>query len=200
MTAKSTRRSALADLAATMSELSSQELAEIRELAFLAQINVRVAPESDAAAALAAAAGLPGLPTEANTAADGPDLSALWLGPDEWLVVGPPDTEAQLSTTLEEALAGRGSAVDVSANRTTLEVRGSGAREVLAAACPLDLHPRVFGTGRCAQSTIGTAQVLIHQVDELPTYRLFVRYSFAEYVADWLLDAVAGLAAERLLA
>jgi heterotetrameric sarcosine oxidase gamma subunit len=36
--------------------------------------------------------------------------------------------------------------VDVSAQRTTLRLRGEHARDLLAGGCSLDLHPRVFGT------------------------------------------------------
>ena len=48
-----------------------------------------------------------------------------------------------------------GSVVDVSANRTTLELSGPPAREVLEKGCPLDLHPRAFGPGRAVSTTGG---------------------------------------------
>ena len=43
-------------------------------------------------------------------------------------------------------------AVDVGSGYTVLEISGAQAREALARGCPLDLHPRVFKTGQCAQS------------------------------------------------
>ncbi len=81
--------------------------------------------------------------------------------------------------------------MDVSANRTTLELRGPRARELLEFGCPIDLHPRVFGPGRCAQTLLARANVLIWHVADEPedTWRLFVRPSFAAYVAAWLADA-----------
>ena len=122
----------------------------------------------------------------------------LWLGPDEWLVVGPPDGETALESQLHDALgdhAGRVAIVDVSANRTTLELRGPRVRELLEFGCPIDLHPRVFGPGRCAQTLLARANVLIWFVTDEPepVCRLLVRPSFAAYVAAWLADAADGL-------
>ena len=90
---------------------------------------------------------------------------------------------------------GRVAIVDVSANRTTLELRGPRSRELLEFGCPIDLHPRVFGPGRCAQTLLARANVLIWHVADEPedTWRLFVRPSFAAYVAAWLADAADGL-------
>jgi sarcosine oxidase subunit gamma len=152
----------------------------VRELPFLAQISVRTqAPGSS-------------LPTEPNTVAGDASSAALWLGPDEWLVVGPPGSETALETDLRATGA---TVVDVSANRTTLEIRGRGARELLEFGCPIDLHPRVFGPGRCAQTLLARANVLIWFVadDSEPIYRLLVRPSFAAYLAAWLADAAEGL-------
>jgi sarcosine oxidase subunit gamma len=152
----------------------------LRELPFLAQLDMRTdAPKTS-------------LPTEPNTVAGDATRAALWLGPDEWLIVGPPGSEAQLEA--EYAAAGA-TVVDVSANRTTLELRGPRARELLEFGCPIDLHPSVFGPGRCAQTLLARANVLIWFVSDEPEpiYRLLVRPSFAAYVAAWLADAAAGL-------
>jgi sarcosine oxidase subunit gamma len=83
-----------------------------------------------------------------------------------------------------------GSVVDVSAARTTLELAGPRARDVLEHGCALDLHPRAFGPGQCAQTLLAKANVVLHQVDDAPTYRLLVRPSFARYLVAWLLDAM----------
>ena len=152
----------------------------VRELPFRAQFSVRTqAPGSS-------------LPTKPNTVAGDASQAALWLGPDEWLVVGPPGSEAALETDLRATGA---TVVDVSANRTTLEIRGLRARELLEFGCPIDLHPRVFGPGRCAQTLLARANVLIWFVadDPEPVYRLLVRPSFAAYIAAWLADAADGL-------
>jgi sarcosine oxidase, subunit gamma len=166
--------------------------AGIREVPFLGQVDLRLAP-TDQAAFDAVASVVGPLPLEPNTFTGGPDGSVLWLGPDEWLLVGPPGGGADLESQLRDALgeaAGRVSIVDVSANRTTLELRGPNARAVLESGCSIDLHPRAFGSGRCAQTLLARAGVIIQQLTDEPQYRIFVRPSFANYVAIWLKDAV----------
>lgn len=169
----------------------------IRELPFLAQIDVRL-ESADVEAREAVESVIGPLPLEPNSVHGRADAAVLWLGPDEWLVVGPPDGEPALEAQLGAALSdarGRVAIVDVSANRTTLELGGPRTRELLEFGCPIDLHPRDFGPGRCAQTLLARANVLIWHVADEPedTWRLLVRPSFAAYVAAWLADAANGL-------
>jgi sarcosine oxidase, subunit gamma len=169
----------------------------MRELPFLAQLDFRL-DAGDVAARVAVESVVGPLPMEPNTVHGGSEAAVLWLGPDEWLVVGPPDGETVLEAQLHEALGdarGRVAIVDVSANRTTLELRGPRVRELLEFGCPIDLHPRTLGRGRCAQTLLARANVLIWHVADEPedTWRLFVRPSFAAYIAAWLADAATGL-------
>jgi sarcosine oxidase subunit gamma len=148
------------------------------EIAFPAQVDVRVADGSAV-----------GFPTEPNTWARVAERDALWLGPDEWLVVAAADT-AQVIADLESSLAGsHHSVVDVSANRAVIELPSAGRLELLSSACPIDLDPRSWNEGRCAQTLFGAAQVLLQERAE--DTRLFVRPSFATYVVDLLLAGVA---------
>lgn len=129
-------------------------------------------------------------PVEANSVATGNGRTILWLGPDEWLIVTPPDTQGAVLDALAEALTGRHvSVVDVTDARTTIRLHGAHSRDVLAKGCPLDLHPRAFGAGRCAQTLIAKADVLIHQLDDEPAYDIYVLCSFSRYLWDWLADA-----------
>lgn len=131
------------------------------------------------------------LPTEPNTVTNAVDRAALWLSPDEWLVIVPFTAREATIDALRAALAGRHVLIaDVSANRVTLELSGPKAREVIAKGCGLDLHSRAFRPGQCAQTVLARSQALIWQIDEAPTYRLLVRPSFAGYVADFLIDAM----------
>ncbi|HSK51741.1 MAG TPA: sarcosine oxidase subunit gamma family protein [Clostridia bacterium] len=169
----------------------------LRELPFRAQLDLRLVPD-DVEARTAVEAVVGALPIEPNTVQGGPDAAVLWLGPDEWLVVGPADAERTLEEQLLTALGGASSRVaivDVSANRTTLELGGPRVRELLEFGCPLDLDPRAFGPGRCAQTLLARANVLVWHVTDEPegTWRLLVRPSFAAYVAAWLADAADGL-------
>ncbi len=183
-----------AEATARRSPLTGIELpAGLRELPFLSQVDVRLDPsDEETRAAVESVVGE--LPLEPNTFTGGAEGAVLWLGPDEWLLVGPPDGAAALEGQLREALgeAARGVAIiDVSANRTTVELTGPGARRALESGCPIDLHPRAFGPGRCAQTLVARANVILQQLDDGPTYRLYVRPSFATYLAAWLTDALA---------
>ena len=83
--------------------------------------------------------------------------------------------------------------------RAVIALGGEAAREVLMKGCSLDLHPRVFGPGSCAQSTLALAQIILEQVEDGPDYRLYVGRSFAPYLWQWLCDA-AGEFGLRVLA
>ena len=63
------------------------------------------------------------------------------------------------------------------------------ARELLSFGCSIDLRPASFPRGSCAQTTVGRAGVLVVALGDGDDFRLFVRSSFAGYLADWLLDA-----------
>lgn len=125
------------------------------------------------------------LPGEPNTVMTGNNLSALWLGPDEWLIVGPPNAERAMTGQLVKALPGA-AVVDVTEGRTTIRIRGPMVLDILAMGCPLDLHPRTFGPGRCAQSTLGRSPIILHQVDGTPLFDIHVERSQADYLWTWL--------------
>ena len=125
-------------------------------------------------------------PIEPNTVSRVGDMLIAWLGPDEWLVVSPPDVKDGLAAKLQEALTGLHVSVnDISGGQTIIRLRGARARDLLNKGCPLDLHPRAFGAGQCAQSHIAKSNALIIQVDDRPTYDVVVRRSFADYLARW---------------
>jgi sarcosine oxidase subunit gamma len=168
-----TARSPLAERSGHLERLGA------RELVFLAQVDVRADPST--AARL-------GFSVEPNTVASGPDRDILWLGPDEWLVVGLGGTAESLVAELEASLGdAHNSVVVVSANRAVIELRGPSRHEPLSSACPIDLHPRSWSDGRCAQTMFGAAQILLQEREG--TTRVFVRPSFAAYVVDLLLAA-----------
>ena len=192
MIAEAVRRSALANYAerfAALSAASGGELS-IRELPFLSGVDLRADPsDANLMQRLASSLGGLALPLVPNTVTSRGDRRALWLGPDEWLIVGPDGKQA--TEALWVGLSGVfGSIVDVSANRTVLEIRGSKARDLLAHGVAIDLDPRSFGSGRCAQTLLAKAQVILERRDE-SAFQLYVRTSFANYVASWLLDAAA---------
>ena len=170
-------RSPLADRATDLATIGAELVP------FLAQVDLRVDP------AYAGLAPYP-LPLEPNTAFDDGRRATLWLGPDEWLILGPPGTATEIVAELDAAFEGVDrSVVDVSANRVAIELTRPGRSDLLAHVCPLDLDQRVWTTGRCAQTLLGRVQVVLQERTE--TTGILVRPSFADYVVD-LLVAVHG--------
>jgi len=188
------RQSPLAHLGLAAIALAGREEAAgvaLAEQPFRTVITLR-GDAADAAftAAVAEAFGpaLPGAVGEVSGEPDG--RQALRLGPDEWWLTDAADDAGPLVEALERALAGRfASAVDTSDNWFAFEVSGPRTLDLLAKACPLDLHPRAFGPGRCAQSLLAKAPATLQQLDESPRFRLHVRRSFADYAWRWLSDA-----------
>jgi len=156
----------------------------VAHVPFLAQVSLRLEP------ALADRAPFP-LPLEPNTAWEDGPRAALWLGPDEWLVLGPPHSGPAIAVELETALDGmHRSVVDLSANRVAIELGGPGRSDLLSKGCPIDVHPLAWTAGMCAQTLLAKTQVILHERAE--STGLLVRTSFAHYLVDWLLAASAG--------
>jgi sarcosine oxidase, subunit gamma len=168
------------------------ESIQLREIPFQANLNLRGDVGNPAfCKAVQTAVGFD-LPGKANTAAASGAVSALWLGPNEWMLVGDPDAEADLAARLTQQLQGIHSSVtDVSDYRTVIELSGTRCREILAKGCSLDVRPRSFRPGQCAQTVFAHVSVLLHLIDAAPVWRLHIRNSLANYLATWLLDAAA---------
>jgi sarcosine oxidase, subunit gamma len=191
--AEAVRRSPLADYAERFAALSGATGGDlsIRELPFVAQLNLRLDPKhADALQRIADALGF-AVPVTPNTVTSKGDRRALWLGPDEWLIVGPDGEQTALGRRLRDAFGETvGAVTDVSATRTLVEIRGSGGRDLLRHGVSIDLDARSFIRGHCAQTLLAKAQVILERRDE-PAFVVYVRTSFAVYVATWLLDALA---------
>lgn len=166
------------------------ESASASEEPFVAMVDLWLDPSGPGAAAAAAVLGVE-LPTSPSNVVAGPGTTVIWFGPQEWLVTSTDRDGAALEAQLREAVGAHGgAAVDVSAQRTTVRLRGAHARDVLAKGCSLDLHPAVFGAGAAVQTTLGlTAVVLIPLDDNGSDYRILFRSSFARHLAAWLVDA-----------
>src|SRR4029077_5800954 len=110
--------------------------------------------------------------------------------PDEWLVTAPAGAAPELLARITRALpSGRAMVTDLSASRCIIETAGAQARRLLEKSCGLDLHPRAFGPGQCAQTLFAKLPVIIDQLSAAPSYRLFVQRSAARWLAEWLIDA-----------
>ncbi len=172
-------RSPLADRSDDLAALGSVEVP------FLTQLNLRVDPAP--AAGRLGRLGLE-LPTTPNTWLAGGGREALWLGPNEWLLVAEPGAGSELVAELERALEGlHHSVVDLSADRAVVELAGEHRIDLLAKGCGLDLHPRSWRDGMCAQTLLAHVPVLLQERERAT--RLFVRASFAGHLVSWLSQA-----------
>jgi sarcosine oxidase subunit gamma len=115
------------------------------------------------------------------------DHTVFWLGPDEWLLSTALGREKEIAGQLAKNLAGQCySLVDVTGGQLLIRLSGEHVRGVLAKGCTLDLHPRIFKVGQCAQTTLAKTSMLIALIDDTPTFDIVLRRSFAEYAARWL--------------
>jgi sarcosine oxidase, subunit gamma len=81
----------------------------------------------------------------------------------------------------------------LSSSRMIIQIAGERARDLLAAGCGLDLHPRVFAPGYCAQTLLCRVPVILDQLSDAPHYRVLVRRSYARWLIARLCDAAEGL-------
>ncbi|MFD0915454.1 sarcosine oxidase subunit gamma [Pseudahrensia aquimaris] len=110
---------------------------------------------------------------------------ALWLGPDEWLIID----EAKPDESLVPAKASPDfSAVDISHRNCAVIVSGIGAEATLSAGCPQDLRLAAFPVGACSRTVFGKAEIALYRTDE-QTFRVEFWRSFAPYVWGYLSDA-----------
>ena len=134
------------------------------------------------------------LPTTACRAGTQGERAALWLGPDEWLLIAPEAAGAAVLAGLESGVAGLPcSLVDVSHRQIALEVAGAHAELLLAAGCPLDLHPGAFPVGMCTRTMLGKTEIVLWRVSS-DAFRIEVWRSFAAYLSAFLVEAARGMA------
>jgi sarcosine oxidase subunit gamma len=122
------------------------------------------------------------LPEKPKTSASSGLRQALWLGPDEWLVI-----DQGASDLIEACVASQAiySATDVSHRNTAIIIAGAGAEAALNTACPQDLSLTAFPVGACSRTVFGKAEVVLLRVTE-DTFRVECWRSFSSYVAGLL--------------
>jgi sarcosine oxidase subunit gamma len=81
------------------------------------------------------------------------------------------------------------SVVDNSSGLTMIHVSGENAAALLATDCPLDLHPREFKHGQCAQTRLAKAGMTLSPLPDNSGFEVIIRRSFADYLLLWLQEA-----------
>ncbi len=130
------------------------------------------------------------LPVQACRAVDaGGGRAALWLGPDEWLLLAAKGEGPALAAALERAMEEHPhSLVDVSDRQTGIEITGPDAAAALNAGCPLDLDPEAFPVGMCTRTVLAKSEIVLWRTAPA-TFRVEVSRSFAMYAWRFLIEA-----------
>jgi sarcosine oxidase, subunit gamma len=127
------------------------------------------------------------LPVQPCRAVTAGDRSALWLGPDEWLILAA--SSDPVAAGLAQAMQGHAHAlVDVGHRQCAIELTGGAAGDVLNAGCPLDLDAAAFPVGMCTRTVLAKSEVVLWR-RAAATFRIEIVRSFAPYVRRFLLEA-----------
>ena len=132
--------------------------------------------------ALGAALGIT-CPTRPGVCNSSETTQLAWNGPNQWMVIGESRATESLLVIIHSAVQKKAAVVDQSHGRVGLRLSGEHARAVLQKNCALDLHRCSFVPGNCALTMIAHIAALLIQVDDAPTYDMFVNRSFARSFA-----------------
>lgn len=152
----------------------------------LGKLNIRGDHSLEAAVKAATGCNFPPLANQFESAGE---RRVVWLGPNEYLLLCESGKEKALHDTLTSTIKTSHFAItDVSDSLCALSLSGPAVRDVLAKGCSLDLHPSQFGAGKCAQSLLAHAGIILVALSD-GEFILICRTSFAPYTHDWLIDA-----------
>jgi sarcosine oxidase subunit gamma len=163
----------------------------LSEQPYIGIVNLRGSLESPAfVAAVRSVVGVEP-PAQPNTVAQGDECCVMWLSPDEWMIRSDAGHGVDLPHRLSEALGDEFSAAtDQSSGYSVVQLSGPHAAAVLSKGCAMDLHPRAFALGQCAQTMYFKTGVLLRKLDDEGAWEVIVRRSFADYAARILMDAM----------
>ncbi|MGY6708804.1 MAG: sarcosine oxidase subunit gamma [Rhizobiaceae bacterium] len=180
----------MVEVAARMHPLEGCVLArdavEVRPAAPATRLSLRAPAASRAP--LSKSLGLT-LPDRPKTSSSKGERHALWLGPDEWLVIDEKQSDLLGACDPVSALH---AAVDVSHRNTAILVSGTGAEAVLSAGCPQDLAPAAFPVGACSRTVLGKVEVVLYRT-AADGFRVEVWRSFSDYAFTLLREAARDL-------
>lgn len=190
MTESSRRESPLVRFGAEP-RLAGGERLTVSERPFLGHLNLRGSPRSQPFVRGCSDVLGYALPRKPNTSAANAHSAAFWLGPEEWLILTPPDQQGPLAGRLEAALERRFFALnDVSSGHTVVALSGAAAPEVISRGCGIDVHGKAFEVGHCAQTAFAKTGLLLCKWSGSPSFELVIRRSFADYLWLWLTHTI----------
>ncbi len=139
------------------------------------------------------------LPTEANTSSMSDKLTAIWLSPDEWMIVSNEivnkDTNKhELYEMLFNSISktNLGAVIDITDQFVQLELKGENIYEIFSAGSPFNFNEFKEKKGSTTQTVLNHIDVILHHKEE-NVVNLFVRRSFAQHLWDWIEDSSSRL-------
>ncbi len=139
------------------------------------------------------------LPIEANTSTTSDKLTAIWLSPDEWMIVSnelvsKDNNKYELQEMLFNSISKTtlGAVTNVTDQFVQLEIKGKNIYEILSAGCPFNFNEFKKKKGSTAQTVLNHIDIILHHKDE-NIINLFVRRSFAEHLLSWMEDCISRL-------
>ena len=160
----------------------STERVKIAVLAPSHRLALRAPEKSLAALSKALGLKLPATPKSSTTKGS---RSALWLGPDEWLIIDDGDKDPLADCAAVKVLH---SAVGVSHRNVGISVTGAGAADTINAGCPQDLSLGAFPVGACSRTILGKVEIVLFRTAE-DAFRVECWRSFSDYVLTFLEQA-----------
>lgn len=164
--------------------IGGSAVAAITPADFASRLVLRARPDAIAPLSRALAVKLPEKPKTSAKSRNG-KRTALWIGPDEWLVIDDGGADLLASCAKVGQLH---SAVDVSHRNVALIVAGRQAESVMKAGCPQNLSLDVFPVGACSRTMLGKVEVVILRTAD-DAFRVEHWRSFSDYVFGFLEEA-----------
>jgi sarcosine oxidase subunit gamma len=175
------RRSALTGKTISVSDVSLAEMPPAE------RISLRAPAAS--VASLSRALGVT-LPQKSKSSASKGGRTALWLGPDEWLVVD--ETGGDILGDCAKAKALH-SAVGISHRNVAIAVTGAKAAAIINSGCPQDLSLEAFPVGACSRTVLGKSEIVLYRT-ATEAFRVECWRSFSDYVFTHLSEAARSAA------
>ena len=116
------------------------------------------------------------------------EYSLFWLSPDEFLLMVPETTEADIEDALRKKMKGHFAIVEVTGGQTLLALSGERAETILKKSTVYDVHESHFPIGKVVTTTFAKSQAIITRVSS-DHFQLIVRRSFSDYIWQWIVDA-----------
>ena len=156
------------------------------EMAHLGKLNIRA--DKSAGKIIKSITGCT-FPPAANKFTTAGERHAVWLGPDEFMIICEAGKDEELASAIHTSFGSLHAAVtNITDALAAFRLKGAAVRQVLAKGCALDLHYNSFTSNDAAQTLLSHAAVIIMALAD-DEFVVICRTSFASYLHDWLLDA-----------